>query len=200
MYEVGYVAVIPVSLKEFNDEKKERVVLELPDDAIITHMAVHYEGIALSEVVVRMIFHYSDGAQGRLEKTFISRRGLVQDKEITAFDLVEAIFNSIESNLKAGMPPQRKKIIKIEAMAKGDPEDVNDLTLYVRAYTNKEDYPYYLIVNIEGRSFKYSPYIKTEDVEKYKQIIQQFKGQVELLPMTHKETKQTIYRVIYPTI
>jgi hypothetical protein len=143
MYEVVYIVHI---------DPKETTVIELPDDAIITHMTFVATLTLMTEVELLMKFYYTDGTIGDYKIHFTSKSGIMQWKSLDAEDFGEIMYRSVMNGfLKQKIVPRPKKIKRIEVTTSGRGE--HEITLYIRFYSNKEEYPLYEIVKSE----KYSP-------------------------------------------
>jgi len=98
-----------------NDQYADYVSIDIPDNAIITHIDVVFDGLNNETGTVKLEMFFDDGSSGMIELSASSSiEGVFAKKSISAFDL----YLSAGGAFSGGPVTLTKRIVKINVYAK----------------------------------------------------------------------------------
>jgi len=97
-----------------NDSYADYVTVDIPSNAIITHIDVVFDGLSNETGTVKLEIFFDDGSSGVTEVSASSTEGLFVKRNVSAFELYQSAGGSF-----SGEPVTlTKRIVKINVYAK----------------------------------------------------------------------------------
>jgi hypothetical protein len=97
-----------------NDQYADYVTIDIPDNAIITHIDIVFDGLSNETGTVKLEIFFDDGSSGMIEVSASSTEGLFVKRTVSALELYEIAGGSF-----SGEPVTlTKRIVKINVYAK----------------------------------------------------------------------------------